>query len=130
MLYEGKILDGRNRYRAALDAGHVFGERDFVTLAAGIDPESFVLSANLQRRSLDNKGKRAVIGKLIEGKPNASDRAIAKLAGVDHKTVAAVRAELANRARDCIALIDALSAAQLALVVAERGERLRAALGL
>src|SRR5262245_45528361 len=67
MLYQGRILDGRNHYRAAIEGGHVFAERDFANLAAGVDAEAWVISANLQRRQLDNRGKRAVIAKLIEG---------------------------------------------------------------
>jgi hypothetical protein len=130
MLYEGKVLDGRNRLRAGIEAGHRFTEKDFTQLAASVDPESFVLSANLQRRSLDNKGKRAIIAKLIESKPGLSDRAIARLAGVNHKTVGDVRDELAKRAQECVAMIDALSASQLAVVIAARGEKLRSALGL
>jgi hypothetical protein len=130
MLYQGRILDGRNRYRAAVEAGHCFTERDFANLVAGIDAEAWVISANLQRRNLDNRGKRAVIAKLIEAKPGQSDRAIARLAGVDHKTVASVRTELAQRAQAAIAMLDSLSPAQLATVIAERGDKLRAALGL
>src|SRR5262245_64659105 len=65
MLYQDKILDGRNRYRAAVEAGHTFAERDFAQLAPGVDAEAWVISANLQRRQLDNRGKRAVIAKLI-----------------------------------------------------------------
>jgi hypothetical protein len=130
MLYEGKVLDGRNRLRAGIEAGHRFTERDFTQLAAGVNPEGYVISANLQRRSLDNKGKRAVIAKLIESKPGQSDRAIARLAGVNHKTVADVRDELSKRTQECVAMIDALSASQLAVVIAARGEKLRSALGL
>jgi hypothetical protein len=130
MLYEGKVLDGRNRLRAAIEAGHRFSERDFTQLAAGVDAESFVLSANLQRRSLDNKGKRAVIAKLIESKPGQSDRFIARLAGVDAKTVASVRVELANRAADFITRLDELTPSQWQRVVTERGEKLKVALGL
>src|SRR5262245_11955741 len=130
MLYQGRILDGRNRYRAAIEAGHTFAERDFSNLAPGVDAEAWVISANLQRRQLDNRGKRAVIAKLIEGKPGQSDRAIARMAGVDHKTVASVRAELAQRAQAAIAMLDTLSPSQWATVVAERGDKLRAALGL
>jgi hypothetical protein len=92
VLYEGMILDGRNRYRAAMECNHKFTEGDFVELAAGIDPESFVISANLQRRQLSTKAKREVIAKLIEAKPGHSDRALGRLAGVDPKTVASVRA--------------------------------------
>src|SRR5262245_57432590 len=130
VLHEGKILDGRNRYRAAIECGHHFTEKDFVRLPAGADAERYVISANLQRRQLDNRGKRMVIAKLIEGKHGQADRAIARLAGVDHKTVASVRAESAHRAQAAIAMLDTLSPSQWATVVAERGDKLRAALGL
>src|SRR5262245_22224144 len=49
VLHEGKILDGRNRYRAAIECGHHFTEKDFVRLPAGADAERYVISANLQR---------------------------------------------------------------------------------
>src|SRR5438132_3284712 len=97
ILFEGKILDGRNRYNAAKAAGHKFTERDFKELAPSLDAEAFVISANIHRRQLSTKQRREFIGKMIEAKPEASDRAIAKLASVDNKTVASVREELRNR---------------------------------
>src|SRR5690349_17486868 len=47
-LYEGKILDGRHRHRACLDAGVEprFQEYD------GTDPAAFVISAAVHRRHL------------------------------------------------------------------------------
>jgi hypothetical protein len=126
--HEGRILDGRNRYRAAIECGYDFIQKDFVQLPAGADAERYVISTNLQRRQLDNRGRRAVIAKLIEAKPGQSDRAIARLAGVDHKTVASVREERAQRVAEFIKRLDALSPGQLAAVVAERADKLKAAL--
>lgn len=95
--HEGKILDGRNRYRAAKACGYVFSAKDFRDLAAGLDPKAFVISANIARRQLTTKQKRDFIAKQIDAKPDdISDRAIAKLCCVDPKTVASVRDEMAR----------------------------------
>jgi hypothetical protein len=96
-LHEGKILDGRNRYSAAKAAGHNFTERDFKELPASLDPEEFVSSKNAHRRNLNGKQKRALIAKKISRHPTFSDRAIAKLACCDHKTVGDVRKEMQRR---------------------------------
>jgi len=57
VLYEGKILDGRNRYRACQLA-----EVEPVTVTPEIeDPVSFVESCNLRRRDLTT-GQRAMFG--------------------------------------------------------------------
>lgn len=129
ILHEGKILDGRNRYRAAKSAGHKFAERDFKDLAPGLDPEAFVISANIHRRQLSTKQKREFIGKLIEAKPEASDRQIAKLANVDNKTVASVRDELRNRLNTFGENWDALSGLQKQEFVATRREEISGLLG-
>jgi hypothetical protein len=95
-LYQGKILDGRNRYRAAKACGHTFTDRDFRDLASGLDPKAFVISANIARRQLTTKQKREFIAKQIDAKPDDSDRAIAKLCCVDPKTVSSVRDQMAR----------------------------------
>ena len=56
VLYEGKILDGRNRYRAA----NVAGVKCPTRVYDGDDPVGFVVSANLRRRHL-NASQRAMI---------------------------------------------------------------------
>jgi ParB-like chromosome segregation protein Spo0J len=60
-LYEGKILDGRNRYRAARIAGVPCPTRVY---DEGNDPIAFVISLNLKRRHLDESQRAMVAAKL------------------------------------------------------------------
>lgn len=63
LLLDGKILDGRNRYRAAKLAGVLptFGTVD------GIDPWDFVWRENAVRRQLEKGQKTALARKFIAG---------------------------------------------------------------
>src|SRR5262249_32166086 len=57
-LYEGKILDGRNRYRAVKKIGYKLVAKDFVDLPPGKDPREFVIAANVQRLHLTTEQKK------------------------------------------------------------------------
>jgi len=59
-LYEGQILDGRNRYRAATAMGVPFDTREY----EGGDPAAFVVSLNLHRRHLSESQRATVAAKL------------------------------------------------------------------
>ena len=60
ILYEGLILDGRNRYRACQIAGVKPRTEQFNAKATKRSPEEFVLSRNLRRRHL-SVGQKAAI---------------------------------------------------------------------
>lgn len=59
-LYESQILDGRNRYRACIEAG----EDAYYRTYDGDDPLAFVVSLNLKRRHL-NESQRAMVAAKI-----------------------------------------------------------------
>ena len=59
-IYEGKILDGRNRYKAALVAGVTPATTEY----KGDDPLSFVLRHNLTRRHLNETQRAGVAAKI------------------------------------------------------------------
>ena len=59
-LYEGKVLDGRNRHRAAAVSGVPCPTCNY----AGKDPVGFVISLNLKRRHLSELQRAMVAAKL------------------------------------------------------------------
>ncbi|GAB4068004.1 hypothetical protein KHC28_11350 [Ancylobacter sonchi] len=59
-LYDGKILDGRNRYRAAMQAEMPIGTQVY----DGDDPLAFVVSLNLKRRHLSESQRAMVAARL------------------------------------------------------------------
>jgi len=65
VLYGGLILDGRNRYKACIEAGV---EPDFVEFE-GTDEEcrEFVISENINRRHLTESQRALIAAKLIQG---------------------------------------------------------------
>jgi DNA methylase len=62
---DGRILDGRNRYRASIQAGC---DATFTTYQ-GPDPVAFVVSLNLRRRHL-NESQRAMVAAKIANMPS------------------------------------------------------------
>lgn len=101
VLYEGKILDGRNRYMAALEAG----VEPFTVQFGGEDAVEFVIQANSNRRDLEPGQRVAILDKIRTkypvGRPKNnfitgdkvsqnSQKELAQKAGVSTGTVAMV----------------------------------------
>lgn len=69
VMFEGMILDGRNRYMAAREAEVGFPVADFT----GPDPVAFVISENIHRRHLTDT-QRQMIGARIAKLPRGGDQ--------------------------------------------------------
>jgi hypothetical protein len=119
-IYQGKILDGRNRYLAAQVAGVECPTREYT----GDDPLGFVISLNLKRRHLDTSQRAMIAAKLanmrqgertdlpsFEGKSVSQEQA-AKLLNVGLASVE--RAKVVRDSGD-LALIEAVEAGQVSV---------------
>jgi hypothetical protein len=94
------LLDGRNRYTAMrrycpiADLTAAIENAEVVTS----EPHQYVISANIHRRHLTAEQRKELAGKLLMADPAKSNRAVADLAKISDKTVAAVRDDLEARA--------------------------------
>jgi len=91
----GNLLDGHHRVRIAGEL-NVSYRVDVVRVEDEDQARSLARRYNLARRHLTTAQKRMLIAEEINADPERSDRAIARLIGVDHKTVASVRRELSG----------------------------------
>lgn len=135
VIYEGKILDGRHRYRACRETGQPFYEQ-FYTEA---DPAGYVLSLNLKRRNLEagqramvasamanlKKGQQALEDKCAnlrictaaDNQPVITQAEAAKAAGVSRRTVQTAKAVSENAAPE---VVDAVKAGTMSLNAAAK----------
>ena len=88
---DGSILDGRNRYRACLEAGV---DPVYDTWSGNGSEAALVISRNIHRRHLTRDQKHELIAALLKEIPERSNRQIANDVKVDHKTVGAERSKL------------------------------------
>jgi ParB-like chromosome segregation protein Spo0J len=96
-IYQGLLLDGRNRMRAARELGLKLTSANFKEFTGTTaEAEAFVISANLHRRQLNNKQKQEFAQKMIAKYPDESDRALARMTSLSKSTIAIARAALAN----------------------------------
>jgi hypothetical protein len=96
-IYEGRILDGRNRYQAGKAVGYKFTARDFETFRGSEEQaKAYVDDANIHRRHHSKGQKEKLIRARIEEHPGLSNRKIAEMCGVSHTSVNNVRNETAK----------------------------------
>src|SRR6516164_1990971 len=95
LLFEGRILDGRNRYRAAKALGKVRAGNFKTFEGTYVEAEAYVFSTNFLRRQMTNAQKQEVIRKMIEKYPDDSNRQIARRCGISsHASVGSVREKM------------------------------------
>ena len=101
ILYQGQILDGRNRYRACQMVGVKPRFEEFNPKSAKRSPEEFVLSRNLRRRHLSAGQKAAIALEWADqlelrprsenarttGRPRGAVREAAKHIGIERQRV-------------------------------------------
>lgn len=110
-IFEGQIIDGRNRYRASEVAGVDCPMREYLD----DDPVSFVVSLNLKRRHLD-ESQRALIAARIENLKHGQTKAempigisrteAAAMLNVGERSVARGREVLDKGAPELVAAVD------------------------
>jgi hypothetical protein len=96
VLFEGKILDGRNRHKAAKELGFNFTAANFRAFeGTPLEAEAFVFATNFLRRQMTNAQKQGVIRTMIERYPDESNRQIARRCGISsHSVVSSVREKM------------------------------------
>lgn len=92
VLFEGAILDGRNRYNACGDAGISPTVSNFAGTME--EAEAFVYSLNIARRHMTTAQRKAFIKRTIEVNPTEKDNEIAARTGVPKTTVQRMREDL------------------------------------
>lgn len=129
IVFDGRILDGRNRYKAASDLGLEFPVADFV----GTDAEAraYVLSTNLHRRHLTESQRAAVAAKLAnmnQGErtdlqpsanlPKVSQSEAADMLNVSERSVTTARKVIEQGAPELVAAVEhgAVSVSAAAIV--------------
>ncbi len=92
VIFEDKILDGRNRYKAASEVGHCFTPADFELFKGDREKaKAYVNDANIHRRHLVKEQKGALVQKALAANPELSNRQIALRCGVSHALVNTIR---------------------------------------
>jgi hypothetical protein len=92
-----KILDGRNRYRAAKTGGHSFTVKDYKTFTGTLEEaEAFVNSVNNKRRHMNSAAIQAYLTKVIQRYPKMTNREVERMTGHSHVTVGKVKDKLVN----------------------------------
>ena len=109
-VWQGQVIDGRNRYRAALELGI---EPPLRYLDNDVNPVDFVLSANMGRRNLDETQRGMVMAQLpkLERRENSGLWGSDSVSTLSSETLSVIqRAKRAAISRDLQSKCDAIIA--------------------
>lgn len=100
VMYDGKILDGRNRWRACQRLGIPHTEKQFT----GDDPAAYVWSVNAVRRQLTASQRALAATKLVTAKAGDNRHTVSdKVTTAEAAKIAGVGPRTAERARKVVA---------------------------
>jgi len=91
----GRVLDGHHRKQIAEELNLPY-DRLIQVVADDEEARAVALKLNLARRHLNREQRRMLIAAELKHDDSRSNREIARLLGVDHKTVGEVRAEMSG----------------------------------
>jgi hypothetical protein len=117
VVHDDLILDGRNRYRACIEAGVELRFRTFGDRASdGDDPRAFVISLNIMRRHLSESQRAMIAARLAnldEGRPSkttaiagASQGEAAELCNVSVDSIGRAKKVLNSAIPEIVAAVD------------------------
>lgn len=98
--YEGKILDGRNRYRAC----QVAGREPFLEPFIGDDPLKFVIDMNIPRRHLNESQRALIAAQLVTTRAGENQYTVARGVGDKAQTTLQQAAKLLNVSKSEVSL--------------------------
>lgn len=93
------LLDGFHRHELSVELGLTEIPAVFVIGKSAEEEYELSLSLNTARRQLSQAQKRSLIRSELARDPSRSDRRIAAVCGVDHKTVGDLRSQMALEER-------------------------------
>lgn len=97
VLYQGAVLDGRNRLKALRALGITLTAEHFKEwTGTSAEAEAYVISTNLHRRQLNNRQKQEFAQAMILKYPGESDFALGRLTSLSKNTIAAAREAMNN----------------------------------
>lgn len=92
----GTIIDGNHRDQIATELG-IDCPREVRTGLTEADKRALAISLNRDRRHLTRSQVQELVAQSVKADPHLSDREHGRRTGVDHKTAAVIRGQLAER---------------------------------
>lgn len=91
---DDEVIDGHNRLEIAAELGLVSVPVEILSGLTLAQKRQRAVDLNLHRRHMTRQQKQEIIARRLKEDPSQSDREIAAVVGVEHKTVGAARSRL------------------------------------
>lgn len=106
IVHEGKILEGRNRWRATQELAIEPILEEYMPELDGESPMAFVMSRNLHRRHLSAGQRAMVVARMEASSERGEKQDMAALAHVDRKTLYQAGVVLENASPELVKAVD------------------------